>query len=95
MWLWAAKGDDTAAKDYQAAVILIHSAHNFTIRLLQSSSASTAQTSERRKSERLSRGTGFLQMDLVMDAASRSWPYAAQRAVLHPLVSVARPDPPD
>ena len=87
MWLWAAKGDDTAAKDYQAAVILLHSAHNLTIRLLQSSSASTAQTSERRKSERVSRGTGFLQMDRVIDAASRSWPCGAQRAVIHPLAA--------
>ena len=95
MWLWATAGDDTAAKDYQAAVISLHFAHNFTISLLQSSSASTAQTSERGKSERVSRGTGFLQMDRVIFNTSSSWPCGAQRAVLHPLVSVAHPDPPD
>ena len=87
MWLWATAGDDTAAKDYQAAVISLHFAHNFTISLLQSSSASTAQTSERGKSERVSRGTGFLQMDRGMKGTGITWPCGAQRAVIHPLAA--------
>ena len=92
MWLWAAKGDDTAAKDYQAAVILLHFAHNFTISLLQSRSSSTAQTGETHKSERVSRCTVFVRLNHGIFAASSSWPCAAQRAALHPLGSVALPD---
>ena len=39
------------------------------------------------KSERVSRGTGFLQLDRVIFNRGSSWPCGAQRAVIHPLAA--------
>ena len=75
------------AKPHQASVIQHQRASDGDIRLLHSRSSSTAQTGERRKSERVSRGTGFLRLDRVIFNSGSSWPCGAQRAVIHPLAA--------